>query len=56
MHLFALGKAAHAMTNAAVAELDGEKLVGGVCVAAEPHAPVHAAIASLVGRSPRPMS
>ena len=42
------------MASAAVAELHREKVVGGVCVAAEPRAPVHAAIASLVGDHPIP--
>ena len=42
------------MASAAVAQLDREKVAGGVCVAAEPHAPVHAAIASLVGDHPIP--
>lgn len=44
------------MTNAAVAELDRSAMVvaGGVCVTAEPAAPVHAEIVSVVGDHPLP--
>lgn len=44
------------MTSAAFAELDRSPMVvaGGVCVAAEPSASVHAAIATVVGEHPIP--
>ncbi|HET7187231.1 MAG TPA: DUF4147 domain-containing protein [Gemmatimonadaceae bacterium] len=56
VHLFALGKAAHAMASAAVAELDRAAMTvgGGVIVAAESSLPVHAAVESVVGDHPIP--
>jgi glycerate 2-kinase len=56
VHLIALGKAAHAMTEAAVAALDaaGDLVAGGVIVAPEPRPSPHPALVATVGDHPVP--
>ena len=56
VHVFALGKAAHAMAAAAVDSLRGSAsvLAGGVVVAAEPGPPPHRALVALAGDHPLP--